>query len=172
VTSHITLYADIVAFSLVLGSPEAGMSPRSVGAMLSLQDDHECPLELDVDANPYAIPFQAHFERGQALLPDGSLMPDGCGALGFVAQMASRHANIDSVPASLTLGISLPEAEFEALWSVLATGRRDLRATVRINAGPFEHVLPPGWRWNTTVKSHLRVSRASVVFTGPGWIGG
>lgn len=50
--SHITLYADIVAFSLVLGSPERGQSPRLVGAMLSLHDDHECPLELDVDANP------------------------------------------------------------------------------------------------------------------------
>ena len=98
-------------------------------------------------------------------------MPDGCGTLGFVAPFTPRHADIDPVPASLSLRVSLPEADFESLWSVLATGRRDLRATLRFRAGLFEHVLPPGWRWNTTAKSHLRVKRASAVFTGPGWPG-
>lgn len=171
-TSEISLSADIVAFSLVLGSLEGGRSPRSVGAMLSLHEDHESPLELDVNANPYGIPFQARFEPGEARLSDGNPMPDGCGAFGFVAQFAPCHADIDPVPASLTLRVSLPEADFEALWSVLATGRRDLRATLRFSAGPFEHVLPPGWRWNTAAESHLRVSRASVAFTGPGWPGG
>ena len=51
---------------------------------------------------------------------------------------------------------------------MLATGRLDLRATVRFSAAPFEHVLSPGWRWETAAESHLRVWRASVAFAGPG----
>lgn len=171
-TPSISLSADIVAFSLELGSLEGGRSPRSVCAILALHDGAESPLELDVDTNPYAVPFHARFEPGQARLSDGSPMPDGCGSLGFVAAFTPSNTDVDPVPASLTLRISLPEVDFEALWSVLATGRQDLRATVRFSAGPFEQVIPPGWRWNTAADSYLRVQRASVVFAGPGWPGG
>jgi hypothetical protein len=171
-TSEISFSAEIVAFNLVLGSLEGGISPRSVGAMLSLHEDHQCRLELDVDANPYGIPFHVRFEPGEARLSDGSPMPIGCGAFGFVAAFTPRHADIDPASASLTLRISLPGPDFEALWSVLATGRQDLRATVRFSAGPFDHALPPVWRWKTTLDSHLLVSRASVAFAGPGWPSG
>ena len=170
-TSETSLSADIVAFRLVLGSLDHGRSLRSVAATLALHHDHECPLELDVDANPYGIPFHAHFEPGQALLSDGSPMPDGCGAFGFVAPFTSRYAEIAPLTASLTCRVSLPEADFEALWSVLATGRQDLQASLTFSAGPFEHVSPPGWRWDTTANSHLRVTRASVAFASPGWTG-
>ncbi len=122
-------------------------------------------------AYTYAVPFHARFEPGQALLSDGSPMPDGCGTLGFVAPFTSRHAEIEPVPASMHVRISLPEADFEALWSTLATGRPDLVATLRFSAGPFEHVLPPGRRWNTTAESNIRVVRGSIAFTGPGWPG-
>ena len=170
-SASISLSAHVTAFSLVLGSLDGRRSPRSVVAMLTLHEDADCPLELDVDVNPYAVPFHARFQPGEALLSDGSPMPDGCGALGFVAPFTSRHANIDPVLASLSIRISLPEADFEALWSTLATGRSDLLATVRFEAGPFEHMLPPGLRWNTVAESHLRVVRASVAFTAPGWPG-
>ena len=168
-SASISLSADITAFRLILGSLDGPRSPRSVAAMLALHENAECPLELDVDVNPYAVPFHARFQPGEALLSDGRPMPDGCGALGFVAPFTSRHADIDPVPASLSLRISLPDADFEALWSTLATGRPDLVAIVRFEAGPFEHVLPPGWRWNTVGESHLRVVRASVAFMAPGW---
>lgn len=166
-----SLSADITAFSLILGGLDGGKSPRSVVAMLALHEDAECPLKLDMDVNPYAVPFHARFEPGQALLSDGSPMPDECGTLGFVAPFTSRHAEIEPVPASMHVRISLPEADFEALWSTLATGRPDLVATLRFSAGPFEHVLPPGWRWNTTAESNIRVVRGSIAFTGPGWPG-
>ena len=168
-TSETSLSANIVAYRLVLGSLDRGESQRSVTAMLALHHDHECPLQFDVDANPYGIPFHARFEVGQALLSDGSPMPDGCGALGFVAPFTSRHAEITPVPASLTIRVCLPEQDFEALWAVLARGRPDLQASLTFSVGPFEHVSPSGWRWDTTADSHLRVSRASVAFAGPGW---
>lgn len=169
-SAEITMSADITAFSLILGSLDGRKSSRSVVAMLALHEDADCPLELDVDVNPYAVPFKARFEPGQALLSDGSLMPDGCGALEFVAPFTPfSYAEIEPVLASMEVRVSLPEAAFEALWSTFAIGRSDLLATVRFEAGPFEHVLPPGWQWNTVVESHLRVVRASVAFTAPGW---
>ena len=167
--SNVYLSADITAFRLVLGSLDNCKSQRSIGAMLILQEHLDCPLELDVDANPYGIPFYGEFKPGVALLSDGSPMPDGCGALGFVPPFTSRHADIEPVSASLTIRVSLPETDFEALWSTLATGRRDLVATVSFYSGPFEHVLPPGWRWNTRIDKYLKVDRANIAFTSPGW---
>jgi len=46
--------------------------------MLSLHEDDEYPLELDVDATPYAIPFQVRFEAGQRRLFDASPTSDEC----------------------------------------------------------------------------------------------
>lgn len=165
--STITLSADITGFSLTLGSLDNGRSPRSVGAVLALHEDHDCPLELDVGVNPYVIPFHVSFTSGRALLSDGTPMLDGCGAIGFVAPFESTYEDIESVPASLTARVSFPEADFEALWSTLATGRPDLVVTLSFAAGPFEHVLPPAWRWNTMAESYLRIVRASVTFKLP-----
>lgn len=124
-SASVSLSADITTFSLILGSLDSGKSPRCVVAMLALHEDVESPLELDVDVNPYAVPFHARFEPGQALLSDGSPIPGGCGALGFVAPFTSRYTEIEPVAASIYARVSLPEADFEALWSTLATGRPD-----------------------------------------------
>ncbi len=166
-SSSITFLADITPFSLTLGTLDAGRSPRSVGAVLALHENHDCPLELDVGVNPYAIPFHVSFTPGRALLSNGTPMPDGCGAIGFVAPFESTYEDIEPVPASLTARVSLPETDFEALWSTLATGRPDLVGTLSFAAGPFEHVLPPAWRWNTRADSYLRIVRASVSFRLP-----
>ena len=151
--STIMLSVDITGFSLTLRSQDNCRSPRSVGAVLTLHENHDCLLELDVGVDPYAIPFHVSFTSGRALLSDGTPMPDGCGAIGFVAPFESTYEDIEPVPASLTARVSLPEADFEALWSTLATGRPDLMGTLSSPAGLFEHVLPPAWRWNTWRKA-------------------
>ena len=116
VGNDVTFSSKVLALRLTLGSLTNGLSPRAVGITLVLNQDCDCPLELDTDANPYEVPFHASITPGQAVLSDGNPMPDGCGAFGFVEPFTSRHAEIEPVAASLTARVSVPEADFEGLW--------------------------------------------------------
>ena len=95
-------------------------------------------------------------------------MPVGCGAFDFVAAFTPHHEDIDPAPAFLTVRIPMPKAGSRrcGLCSPRAVGT--LLANLNFSAGSFEHLLPHGWRWNTTTEIHLHVFRASVSFTRPG----